>query len=77
MTYFKRCVVPAPVCTNSTINSPEKIFLYVPKDPQRRNNWFAAIVNSTNIDLQWHMLTNYYICEDHFDVSIDIKTLFT
>lgn len=56
----KICFVPT--CRNDSINSPDKHFLCVPHNLQRRKRWFAAVgkpcIGSKNI----------YCCEDHFNV---------
>lgn len=64
-TYFKYCIVP--LCKNTTVKTPTKIFLRVPKDRNRRLNWLKAcrredkdISNSSD---------SLHVCEDHFNVS--------
>lgn len=63
MTY-KWCAVPK--CTNTSLKTPEKLFVSVPKNVEVRQKWLQLsrrdhndIANSTNI----------FFCEDHFDVS--------
>lgn len=64
---YKWCVVPA--CTNTTIKTPEKLFISVPKKPKIRKKWLQlarrdpqAIVNDSTV----------FFCEDHFNMEKDI-----
>lgn len=65
---YKWCLVPG--CTSTTIKTPEKIFVSVPKKPILRNIWLKlagrnpdGIVNDSTV----------FICEDHFEVSKHIR----
>ncbi|XP_018572774.1 uncharacterized protein LOC108912094 [Anoplophora glabripennis] len=60
----KLCVVPS--CNNNEINHPEKLFLTVPKNAERRENW-ALAMDVRHIPLG----AKYCVCEDHFNLSID------
>lgn len=77
MSIVKKCVVPAPFCVNTSVNLPNKIFLTVPKEFKRRSGWLSAIINNTNINLEWSKGKQYYICEDHFTpfISGAIKSI--
>lgn len=58
---YRTCFVP--LCKNTTIKTPHKIFFVVPKDLKMRQKWFDIVRRS---DLP--TLSRYYCCEDHFDV---------
>lgn len=60
---YRSCFVP--LCTNTTKATPDKMFLNVPQDVKRRNKWFQA-VHRDNPQTK----SNFFCCEDHFDVSI-------
>lgn len=62
-TYFW-CIVPH--CTNTSIKTPEKVFIHVPKDPKTRRLWLLAARRDPK---EISAATSVYCCEDHFDVS--------
>lgn len=62
---YRWCAVPQ--CNNTSIKTPNKLFINVPMKKKVRNTWLslarrdpAAISDNSVI----------YFCEDHFDVSI-------
>ncbi|CAH1972125.1 unnamed protein product [Acanthoscelides obtectus] len=63
---YKWCVVPK--CTNTSINSPQTLFVSVPTDCKRRKKWLLLArrdpkgISSTS---------NVFMCEDHFDMEKD------
>lgn len=59
---YRSCFVP--LCTNTTIRTPQKIFLFVPLDVKLRNKWFQAVRRPNP-----KTTTYFFCCEDHFDVS--------
>lgn len=63
--YYRACFVP--LCGKNSKNSPSKVFIHFPNDPQKKKLWFKLARRSDN-------LTNshFYCCEDHFNVSIRI-----
>lgn len=61
----KWCFVPG--CTNTSKNSPNKIFISVPKNLKRKKKWFAAARRDLK-DVS--IKTSFYCCEDHFNVSL-------
>lgn len=63
--YFKWCFVPS--CTNTSINSPNKLFISVPKQYYRKLRWFQA----AGRDMPKSQ-SGFFCCEDHFDVGIYI-----
>ena len=61
---YKWCVVPQ--CTNTSIKTPEKLFVSVPRNNKMRKKWLQlASRNPKDITEN----TNVFFCEDHFDVS--------
>ncbi|XP_044733469.1 uncharacterized protein LOC123296073 [Chrysoperla carnea] len=66
MATFKCCMVSQ--CTSSTTRTPEKIFVPVPIDPNRRKKW----LNLTNRKRSVGPKSNVYMCEDHFNMHEDI-----
>lgn len=61
---YKWCVVPQ--CTNTSIKTPEKVFLSVPTNPKKRKLWLRLARREPN---SVSMRTNIFMCEDHFNVS--------
>ena len=61
----KKCIVPS--CKSLSTTHPEKIFLSVPKDKERRQKWFEITALDLNLKKGSHSL---YCCEDHFNVSV-------
>lgn len=74
MAKVKKCIVP--MCLNSNLSTPKKLFLTVPSNLTRRSDWVTAIKNGCkeNYPLNWTLTaTNFYVvCEDHFNVCIRI-----
>ena len=62
--FYKCCAVPQ--CKSTTIKTPEKLFIHVPRTKTMRKMWLQlarrdpALVST---------LSKMYYCEDHFDVS--------
>lgn len=56
------CFVPS--CKNSKDENPDKLFLCVPRDQNRRNMW----LNTVGLDVDSNLGTTLYACEDHFEV---------
>ncbi|XP_045467023.1 uncharacterized protein LOC123675629 isoform X3 [Harmonia axyridis] len=63
----KSCIVPK--CTTTTINSPEKLFFYVPMEVRMRKKWLQAIKRTAPLSDR----SSVYCCEDHFDIEKDMK----
>lgn len=59
---YKYCAVP--LCHNTTIKTPQKLFIYVPTQKERRKEWFRLARRG-----KAPVGRNIYYCEDHFDVS--------
>ncbi|KAK5648217.1 hypothetical protein RI129_003109 [Pyrocoelia pectoralis] len=58
---YRWCAVPQ--CNNTSIKTPNKLFIHVPKDKKVRNTW----LNLSRRDRQSSNSVIYF-CEDHFDV---------
>lgn len=61
---YKYCIVPN--CKNTTVTSPAKIFITLPKNIKTRKLWQKAM---RRIDFVSDNSTKY-CCEDHFNVSV-------
>lgn len=61
--YYRICFVPE--CKNNEKKCPEKIFVSVPKDNKKPKLWFTQARRSYQ-----QTSSNFYCCEDHFNVSI-------
>lgn len=64
---YKWCAVPQ--CTNTSIKTPNKVFIYVPNDKTMRYKWLTLArrdPKAVRLD------TSIYFCEDHFDVSFNV-----
>lgn len=61
---YKWCAVPG--CTNTSIKTPEKLFISLPKNRKIRDKWMQlARRNPRDISDK----TTPFFCEDHFCVS--------
>lgn len=65
---YKCCVVP--LCKNTSIKTPDKLFVYVPRKKTVRDKWLKLARRepaslSTN--------STIYFCEDHFDLPKDME----
>ncbi|XP_023028630.2 uncharacterized protein isoform X2 [Leptinotarsa decemlineata] len=68
--YYKYCIVP--LCTNTSIKSPNKIFIRVPEDDRnRRIKWLNACKRNKN-DIS-HNNKALHVCEDHFNLEEDME----
>ncbi|KAH9642797.1 hypothetical protein HF086_012291 [Spodoptera exigua] len=63
---YKWCTVPE--CKNTSIKTPEKIFVSVPTNPKRRKMWLQLARRDPKNVLSH---TNIFMCEDHFDMEQD------
>nr|CAI5834346.1 unnamed protein product [Callosobruchus analis] len=55
------CIVPE--CKNTSISTPEKVFIKVPTEERRRKQWIVPVSRE---DISRQVI---FVCEDHFDVS--------
>lgn len=60
---YKWCFVPH--CTSTSTCTPNKTFVHVPNNVQRRKAWFKA----ARRDLKEVPTSALYCCEDHFNVN--------
>ncbi|KAI5646810.1 THAP domain-containing protein [Phthorimaea operculella] len=68
---YKWCAVPK--CTNTSIKTPEKLFVSVPKDVKVRRKWLQlARRDPRHISRN----TNAFFCEDHFDMENDMANYY-
>ncbi|KAF2882808.1 hypothetical protein ILUMI_23320 [Ignelater luminosus] len=64
---YKWCVVPQ--YTNTSIKTPEKMFVSIPKNTKIRKKWLMlARRNPKDIAAS----TNAFMCEDHFNIEQDM-----
>ncbi|XP_050360019.1 uncharacterized protein LOC126779895 isoform X2 [Nymphalis io] len=65
---YKWCVVP--LCKNTSISTPNKLFVYVPNKKIVRSKWLKlARRNPGDVSTN----SSIYICEDHFDLPNDME----
>lgn len=63
---YKWCIVP--LCKNTSITTPEKCFIQVPKNDEKlRKLWIRQVRREPK---EFSKVSTIYVCEDHFDVSI-------
>lgn len=58
----KWCFVP--LCTSTSTSTPNKMFVRVPQDYERKKRWFSA----ARRDMP-KSKSEFFCCEDHFRVS--------
>ncbi|KAJ8666315.1 hypothetical protein QAD02_007977 [Eretmocerus hayati] len=61
---YKTCFVPQ--CRNTSVKTPDKIFLTVPK--AKRKLWFEAVGHPDTKKMK-----SNYCCQDHFDLKNDLQ----
>ncbi|XP_026743981.1 uncharacterized protein LOC113505464 isoform X8 [Trichoplusia ni] len=64
---YKSCAVPG--CTNTTIKTPAKLFVTVPKNTKVRNKWFQLASRNPK---EIRHNTVVFFCQDHFDLPYDM-----
>lgn len=64
---YRWCAVPE--CKNTSVKTPDKLWMQVPTDINLRKTWFK--VARRDLELLFKK-TRLYFCEDHFDVSTPI-----
>lgn len=64
MSTYRTCAVP--MCGNTTIKCPDKLFIHVPKCPKRRKQWLQLARRDPQFTSDKSAI---FYCEDHFDVS--------
>ncbi|XP_044737068.1 uncharacterized protein LOC123299008 [Chrysoperla carnea] len=66
--FYKCCVVP--MCKNTSINTPQKLFIYVPKSAKIRRKWLTL---ARRCPTSLSTTSTSYFCEDHFDLQNDME----
>lgn len=61
---YKYCIVPE--CQSTTVNTPTKTFITVPRDLKMRRKWQQTMKREKRLTTK----STYFVCEDHFNVSI-------
>ncbi|XP_026677303.1 uncharacterized protein LOC113466266 [Diaphorina citri] len=64
---YKYCVVPE--CTSTTVATPDKLFIHVPKDVKQRKLWLTAMRRADPLSNR----TSAFVCEDHFNLEQDME----
>ncbi|KAF2895971.1 hypothetical protein ILUMI_10202 [Ignelater luminosus] len=65
--HSKYCAVPE--CTNTSLKTPNKIFISIPKDNKKRISWQRAMRRAQFLSPKSHK----YCCEDHFNLKEDVE----
>ncbi|XP_028179071.1 uncharacterized protein LOC114366401 [Ostrinia furnacalis] len=66
--FYKSCAVPD--CASTTIKTPEKLFIHVPRTEKRRIMWLQlAKRDPKHVPPQ----SKLYFCEDHFNLPRDME----
>lgn len=68
-TYYKYCIVP--YCDSTSFKAPNKIFIRVPQNKNRRVKWIKAC--RRNMEDISEKNTALHVCENHFNVSINFS----
>lgn len=58
-------------CKNTSVKTPEKLWIQVPTDLKMRNRWLKLARRDPK---SLSTKTKYYFCEDHFDVSMQFNS---
>ncbi|RZC14251.1 THAP domain containing protein, partial [Asbolus verrucosus] len=66
-TYKKSCYVP--LCPNSSVATPDKMFITVPVNPVRRKQWLDVVGKTNGKNPKSPM----FCCQDHFNLEKDMK----
>ncbi|CAH1123022.1 unnamed protein product [Ceutorhynchus assimilis] len=62
------CIVP--MCENTSIKTPQKTFIQVPRQENRRKLWLDMVRRNPK---QFSKATSVFVCEDHFDLENDME----
>ncbi|XP_013201047.2 uncharacterized protein LOC106143482 isoform X4 [Amyelois transitella] len=65
---YRWCVVPR--CVNTSITTPNKIFIDVPRKPDIRKKWLYLARRKCD---GMSVTSSIYFCEDHFDLPNDME----
>ncbi|KAL4714501.1 hypothetical protein ACJJTC_017564 [Scirpophaga incertulas] len=66
---YKSCIVPQ--CKNTSIRTPNKIFISMPRGERVRKIWCKAMKWDLNKPLS--SISSRYCCEDHFEIEKDLE----
>lgn len=66
------CIVP--MCSNTTTKTPNKEFIFVPRDEKKRVLWLNTCRRNPK---PLPKSGNVSICEDHFDVRLCVPEMST
>ncbi|CAH2095693.1 unnamed protein product [Euphydryas editha] len=64
---YRYCIVP--LCTNTTVSTPEKYFFHVPNDKKLRNKWCKLMRREKVLSTK----TSRHCCENHFNIESDTE----
>lgn len=67
MSYYPYHWCAVPECKNTSVKTPDKLWIQVPTDLNIRKTWFKLARRDPT---QLSEKSRLYFCEDHFDVSI-------
>nr|XP_023028882.1 uncharacterized protein LOC111517058 [Leptinotarsa decemlineata] len=65
---YKYCLVP--YCTSTTVSTPNKTFMKVPFEYNKRRTWLKAAGRDPK---ELSIKTTCFVCEDHFNLEQDLK----
>ncbi|CAH2103320.1 unnamed protein product [Euphydryas editha] len=66
--FYKCCAVP--MCKSTSIRTPKKLFIHVPKNAQIRRKWLKL---AKRHPASLTPKSTSYFCEDHFDLQNDME----
>lgn len=66
--WYKCCAVP--MCKSTSISTPQKLFINVPKNAEVRKKWLTL---ARRDPASLTPTSTSHFCEDHFDVSKDMN----
>ncbi|CAH2094798.1 unnamed protein product [Euphydryas editha] len=66
--FYKCCAVP--MCKSTSIRTPKKLFIHVPKNAQIRRKWLKL---ARRHPASLTPKSTSYFCEDHFDLQNDME----
>lgn len=64
---YKYCIVP--MCNNTSLSTPMKIFFNVPRNEENRQKWCKVMKRDEVKNVKLSATTPLFCCEDHFCVS--------
>ncbi|XP_018580312.1 uncharacterized protein LOC108917967 [Anoplophora glabripennis] len=64
---YKYCIVPQ--CENTSVKTPKKIFISLPRNVERNKQWQKAMKRKNMLSVK----STYFVCEDHFNLETDME----